>query len=107
MSGAATRAPVRRNPFPTATSDSAFLVATTSTSSCSRSASGLARRVLADETVDGLADEVGVADVTCVLLDEVGEDAPQAGRATVRPRGSAGLFQAAALACLVGRPGRA
>src|SRR5215470_11089010 len=39
-----------------------------------------ARRILPGEPVDGLPDEVGMADVPRVLLDGVDHDAPQAGR---------------------------
>ena len=41
------------------------------------------RRVLADPTVDGLADEVGVARVPAVLLDQVAEQPTQAGMGAV------------------------
>ena len=42
------------------------------------------RRVLSGEPVHRLPDEVGVADVPRVLLDQVDQDAPQAGRPAVR-----------------------
>jgi hypothetical protein len=38
-----------------------------------------AGRVLADDPVDRLPDQVGVADVPCVLLDQVDQDPAQAG----------------------------
>jgi hypothetical protein len=38
-----------------------------------------AGRVLPDDPVDRLPDQVGVADVPCVLLDQVDQDLPQAG----------------------------
>jgi hypothetical protein len=40
---------------------------------------GLSRRVLPDEAVHRLPDEVGVADVPRILLDRVNEDTTQAG----------------------------
>jgi chloramphenicol-sensitive protein RarD len=46
------------------------------------------------EPVDGLADEVGVAVVSCVLLDEVAQDPPEAGRTAVRPRAHRRLIRA-------------
>src|SRR4051812_25722017 len=42
-------------------------------------------RVLADQAVDRLTDQVGLAGVPRVLLDEVDEHPAQAGRDTVRP----------------------
>jgi hypothetical protein len=37
------------------------------------------RRILPDEAVHRLPDEIGMTDVPCVLLDQVDQDPPQAG----------------------------
>src|SRR5690348_17406342 len=53
------------------------------------------RRILPGEPVDRLPDEVGMADVPGVLLDEVDQDAPQAGCLTAGAAPPGQLPQAA------------
>src|SRR5688572_20110814 len=52
------------------------------------------RRILAGEPVDRLPDQVSVAIVPRVLLDQVDQDPPQAGRLTVWGREPAQMVQA-------------
>ena len=51
-------------------------------------------RVLADATVDGFTQQVGVSGVTGVLLDEVGDEPPQVRAPTVGHRGVDELVEA-------------
>ena len=51
-------------------------------------------RIFSDETVHRLPDEIGVADMPRVLLDQVDENAPEAGGSTIRPGASGQLLQA-------------
>ena len=54
-----------------------------------------ARRIVPDEPVHRLPDEVGMADVPRVLLDQVDQETPQAGCPTVGPGALGQLVQAA------------
>ena len=59
------------------------------------------RRVLTDATVDGFAEQVGVAGVPAVLLDQVADESAQAGVMTVAIGGVGELVEPAARQRLV------